>query len=157
NKQSRVPWLYLGFASITALTAGKLGSNTNHFLEWTAATSIVSAIVLSHLVASANGLAKPLTLGLAIMMAAYTWIGSRYAQLPSIQSDSCRDSYSFLRSYPGDRVLSENVAALVLNNKPVLVSNPFVVTQLKDSVDWQAGTLEELTRRQYFQLILLTD
>jgi hypothetical protein len=51
--------------------------------------------------------------------------------------------------------LSENIAALVLADKPVLVSDPFVATQLKDDVEWSAGTLEELADRQYFQLIVL--
>jgi hypothetical protein len=47
------------------------------------------------------------------------------------------------------------MSALVLGGKPVLVSNPFVVTQLGNSVEWRAGSMEELVHGHYFDLILL--
>jgi hypothetical protein len=47
------------------------------------------------------------------------------------------------------------VSSLVLGGKPVLVSNPFVITQLGNSVGWQAGNLETLAGDKYFDLIVL--
>ena len=51
--------------------------------------------------------------------------------------------------------MSDDISALVLAGKPVLVSNPFVITQLGSSVEWQAGSVEDLAQSQYFDLILL--
>jgi len=45
---------------------------------------------------------------------------------------------------------------LVLGGKDVLVSgNPFDTTQLGNSIIWQAGSVEQLVQRQYFDLIVL--
>jgi hypothetical protein len=51
--------------------------------------------------------------------------------------------------------MSDDVSALVLGGKDVLVSNPFVTTQLGNSITWQAGSVEQLVQRQYFDLIVL--
>ena len=45
-------------------------------------------------------------------------------------------------------------SALVLTAQPVLASNPFVITQLGNSVN-KKGNLEQLAQDQYFALILL--
>jgi hypothetical protein len=51
--------------------------------------------------------------------------------------------------------MSDDVSSLVLGRKIVLVSNPFVMTQLGNSVVWQAGSVEHLAQQQYFDLIVL--
>jgi hypothetical protein len=153
--QSRLAWLYLGLCSVTTLTAGKLGSETNHFLEWTGAVCLVSAIALSALLEKGHSLARVFTAGLAGLTFVFTFMGYRRATPPADTAGACTDAYAFVRSFPGTRILSEDVAALVLTGKPVSVSNPFVVTQLEGRVAWSEGTLDGLVDRQYFQLILL--
>jgi Dolichyl-phosphate-mannose-protein mannosyltransferase len=155
NNPSRLAWLYLSLCSVTSLSAAKLGSETNHFLEWTAAVCLVASLSLSDLIKVGNMLAKPFVLGFALLIPTFAFMASRFATQTELQGAGCRDAYAFVRSFSGNRVLSEDVAALVLGNKPVLISNPFVTTQLKNTIDWSAGTIEHLVERQYFQLIML--
>jgi hypothetical protein len=155
NKRSRLAWLYLSLCSVTSLTAAKLGSETNHFLEWTAAVCLVASLSLSDLVKAGNMLAKPFVVGFAVLIPTFAFMANRFATQTELQGAGCRDAYAFVRSFSGNRVLSEDVAALVLGNKPVLISNPFVTTQLKSTIDWSEGTIEHLVDRQYFQLIML--
>ena len=82
-------------------------------------------------------------------------LGPRYSLAAEVQPQGCLEAYSFMRSFPGNRVLSEDTASLVLSGKPVLVSNPFVTTQLGDSVAWSNGSMGELVRNQFFDLIVL--
>jgi len=43
----------------------------------------------------------------------------------------------------------------VLAGKPVLVSNPYVLTELEHRVVWSRGSLDTMVRRKEFDLILL--
>lgn len=151
---SRVAWFYFAACSVTALTAGKLGSETNHFLEWTAAISIMGGLTISYLLESQEPLARPFTIGVAALTAIFA-LGPRYSLAVEANPGGCQKAYEFVRSFPGDRLLSEDVTSLVLNGKPVLVSNPFVATQLADSVAWSRGSMEQLVQQQYFDLIVL--
>src|SRR5262249_30714252 len=67
----------------------------------------------------------------------------------------CSDAYAFVRSFPGRRILSEDVTALVVGERPVIVSNPYVATQLGNSVRWSRGSVEQLVDQGYFDLIVL--
>jgi hypothetical protein len=60
-----------------------------------------------------------------------------------------------MRTFPGSRILSEDSSAAVLSEKPVLVSNPFVYTQLEKQIHWSQGTVAQLVDRRYFDLIAL--
>jgi hypothetical protein len=75
----------------------------------------------------------------------------------SVRADQagCPEAYRFIRSFPGNRILSEDVSAVVMSGKPVMVSNPYVVTQLGNSVAWSRGSLEQLANQRYFDLIVL--
>ena len=63
--------------------------------------------------------------------------------------------YAVVCFFPGRRLMSDDKSALVLGGKEVLVSNPFVTTQLGNSITWQAGSVEQLVQWQYFDLIVL--
>lgn len=155
NQHSRLAWFYLAMSTLTALSAGKLGSNMNHFLEWTAAVCIVGGVVLSYLWLKKDLLAKPFTLGLLALALIFAVVSQRTSAGIVAEQSGCGEAYAFVRSFPGNRILSENVSSLVLGRKPVLVSNPFVMTQLGSSVDWRAGSLESFADKEYFDLILL--
>jgi hypothetical protein len=62
--------------------------------------------------------------------------------------------YALVKQYPGDRVLSENVGALVLAGKTVWVSNPFVYSQLVMRGGWPDTGLERMVRNREFDLIV---
>lgn len=151
---NRLGWLYLAACSATALSAGNTGADTNHMLEWSAAVCVVSGLALGHLFEHRDSL-KWL---FALALAAITAVGSLWAwpwSVAQIERMGCADAYAFVRSFPGDRVLSEDVTALVLAGKPVLVSDPYMMTQLGSSVRWSEGSMEQLAARGYFDLIVL--
>jgi hypothetical protein len=154
NPRSRVLWLFVLIASITAWSSGKLGSETNHFLELAAAVSLLAALSLEYLLESHNLLARPLTAAVLLLAAIFSFLPSRFLR-EETQVMQCESVYQMVKNLPGQKILSEDVAALVLASKPVLASNPFVITQLGDRVEWSHGSLEEMVKRREFDLILL--
>ncbi len=157
TERYRLACFYVALCTFSALSAGKLGSNTNHFLEWTAAVCILCGLALSYLFDTNDLLARAFAVGLLSLSAVFTGVSQRAWRDVVAEDSGCAAAYDFVRTFGGDRILSENVSALVLGGKPVLVSNPFVVTQLGNSVKWRAGSMEELAQGQYFDLILLGD
>lgn len=152
---SRIAWLYLAACTVTCLSSGKLGSNMNHFLEWSAGVCILAGLALCYLIQTRDLLARPFALGLLTLATVFAFMSERNFGVIHASQNGCMQAYAFIRDFPGDRVLSDDISALVLNKKPVLISNPFVVTELGQSVRWQAGTVEQMTRARYFDLIIL--
>jgi hypothetical protein len=150
----RLVWTFLGISAVVSLTGGKLASDVNHFLELTSAIAIATGLVLSRLWAVKDRVALPLTAGLILMS-----FGSilRHAIQPAdvVNANECRQAYDVIRSASGDRVLSEDTSAVVLSSKPLLMSNPFVYTQIENRLRWSNGTVAQLVDRQYFDLIVL--
>jgi hypothetical protein len=62
--------------------------------------------------------------------------------------------HALVKQYPGDRVLSENVGAVVLAGKTVWVSNPFAYSQLVMRGGWPDAGLERMVRNREFDLIV---
>jgi hypothetical protein len=155
TQRSRLAWFYVSLCSLSALSAGKLGSNMNHFLEWTAAVCIIAGLALSELRQREDALAKPFSLGLLVLAVIFAAMSLRNFSVVGPERKGCVDAYGTIRSFPGKRVMSDDITALVLGGKDVLVSNPFVTTQLGNSITWQAGSVEQLVQRQYFDLIVL--
>ena len=155
TQRSRLAWFYVFLCSLSALSAGKLGSNMNHFLEWTAAVCIIAGLALSELLQREDAMARPFSLGLLVLAGVLAAMSLRNFGVVGPEQKECGADYAFVRSFPGRRVMSDDITALVLGGKDVLVSNPFVTTQLGNSISWQAGTVEQLVQRQYFQLIVL--
>jgi hypothetical protein len=73
---------------------------------------------------------------------------------PYATVQDCDRVYAMVKQYPGDRVLSENVGALVLAGKTVWVSNPFVYSQLVMRGSWPDAGLERMVRNREFDLIV---
>ncbi|MBZ5566853.1 MAG: hypothetical protein LAN64_03280 [Acidobacteriia bacterium] len=150
-----VPALWLLIASGTAVTAGKVGSNWNHFLEWPAALCLCAGIgwtkltrIRPRVLATVAGLAA--TAWLCIFL----WRERSLPFNPYATVQDCSQAYAFVKQYPGDQVLSENVGALVLAGKTVWVSNPFVYTQLVMRGGWPDAGLERMVRARRFDLIV---
>jgi len=155
TERCRLAWFYVALCTLTSLSAGKLGSNTNHFLEWTAAICILCGLALSYLFGTKDLLVRAFAVGLLSLSVIFTGMSLRAWRIMAADQSGCAEAFDFVRTFGSDRILSENVSALVLGEKPVLISNPFVVTQLGNSVKWQAGSMEELAQGRYFDLILL--
>jgi hypothetical protein len=150
-----VPALWLLIASGTAVSAGKLGSNWNHFLEWPAALCLCAGLGWEMMSRT-----RPRALALVMAVVVTAWLCVFLWRERSLPFDpwgtvqDCDRVYALVKQYPGDRVLSENVGALVLAGKTVWVSNPFVYSQLVMRGGWPDAGLERMVRNREFDLIV---
>jgi hypothetical protein len=146
--------LWLIFSTLSAVTAGKLGSNWNHFLEWPIALCVCAGMgwaIMAHLqqrsVFAVLSLAVTLWLGLMLL-----------AQKPAsnvfTKTGGCPAAYEYVRTQEGDRILSENVGALVLGGKQVWVSNLFVYTQVIEHAGWKDAGMQEMLDSRSFDLVV---
>lgn len=146
--------LWLAFATVTAITAGKLGSNPNHFLEWNTALCACAGLGLHQLVRLSARRYFLTATGAAVAVTALV-----ISQQPKPYSNvapehGCPAAYAWVRMQAGPNVLSENVGALVLGNKKVWVSNPFVLAQLVEHAGWSDAELVGMVRERRFDAIL---
>jgi hypothetical protein len=146
--------LWLILSTLTAVTAGKLGSNWNHFLEWPIALCICAAMgwtMITRLQArsAAVAIAVVPTLWFAFTLSAQKQSKNFFAKV-----SDCPAAYEFVRSQPGDRILSENVGALVLGGKTVWVSNLFVLTQLIEHAGWKDPGIKPMLDSRSFELVV---
>lgn len=155
RRRLSVPALWLLLATASAVTAGKLGSNWNHFLEWPAALCLCAGLGWETMVR-----ARPRVLVLATLLALTTWLGlfvrreRNFPYDPYITLRDCSQVYRAVKQYPGDRILSENVGALVLAGKTVWISNPFVYSQMVMRGGWPDAGLQRMVSNREFDLIL---
>ncbi|MGI9101678.1 MAG: hypothetical protein ACR2IF_04450 [Terriglobales bacterium] len=186
RRRASLPSLWLLMATVTAITAGKLGSGWNHFLEWPAALCLCAALGWTQMVriaAPANRqsateggspLSHPLlarqggaflssgpVLPVVALVAATAWLCLFIWQQKNLSFfdeynavSECPQAYAYIAQHGGDRVLSENVGALVLAGKTVWVSNPFVYSQLVMRRGWHDVGLEKMVRDGGFELIV---
>ena len=149
-----VPSLWLIFATIGAITAGKLGSGWNHFLEWPAALCLCAGLGLYTLMRVP---ARRSAFAASTVAAAWLFW---FALHPSPPVDyfgpveSCGAAYAWVKNDSGPNVLSINVGALVLGGKKVWVSNPFVLNQLVLHAGWSDEPLTRMIRERRFDQIL---
>lgn len=148
------PFLYLLFVILGTVTALKVGSESNHFLELEAALCISSATGVWEL-QKMNSLPFA-TAGLVVLCGVILAVeGLANRALYSSQGvvDECPQAYAYIRDH--ERVLSENVGALVLTGRPVLLSNPFVYAQLVRSGKWPAGRVERMLEASTADLVIM--
>jgi hypothetical protein len=149
RKQLSVAAWWLLLATITAITAGKQGSGWNHFLEWEAALCLCAGLGWE-IVRRARPAALVFTAGLAVMWA---WPAqSMFDWSNGLQQ--CPQAYAYIRGHPGDRVLSENVSALLLGGKTVWVLDPFVYSQIVMHGTWRDEVMEPRLRSGWFDMVV---
>ena len=154
RRRLTVPALWLIFATLGAVTAGKLGSGWNHFLEWPAALCLCAGLGLYTL------MSLPTRRGaFAASTVAAAWIfWFTLHPAPSVDYfgpvESCGAAYAWVKNDTGPNVLSINVGALVLGGKKVWVSNPFVLNQLVLHAGWPDEALTRMIRERRFDQIL---
>jgi hypothetical protein len=154
RKNLSLPSVWLIVSTATAVTAGKLGSNWNHFLEWPIALCVCAGMGWA-----AMTRVQPRSLAATLSVLGTLWIG--FMLLAQKQSKNffvavrdCPAAYEFVRSQPGDRILSENVGALILGDKKVWVSNLFVYSQLIERAGWKDAGMKQMIDTRAFDLIV---
>ncbi|PYX57584.1 MAG: hypothetical protein DMG76_11420 [Acidobacteria bacterium] len=148
------PFLYFFFVILGTVTALKVGSESNHFLELEAALCISSATGVREL-QKMNRLPFA-TAGLIVLCGvifAVEGIANRALYSSQGVVDECPRAYAYIRDH--ERVLSENVGALVLTGRPVLLSNPFVYAQLVRSGKWPSGRVEQMLEESTADLVII--
>jgi hypothetical protein len=145
---SVVAWWFL-LATITAITAGKQGSGWNHFLEWAAALCLCAGLGWD-VVRRARWATVLFTTCVAAML---IWPAqSMFDWSNGLQQ--CPQAYAYIRTHAGDRVLSENVSALLLGGKTVWVLDPFVYSQIVMHGTWRDDVIEPRLRSRWFDMVV---
>lgn len=147
--------LYTICALLATFTAGKLGSNDNHMLELTAVACTLSATALARWASSTRVLSFVASIACLLLAA---WISLQLRFIPTAAPEpDCNLCYNLVQQWPSERILSEDVGALVLAGKPVWVSNPFVYGQLTTSGKWSDEAVSSRIRSHWFDLIVLSE
>ncbi|MGI9101679.1 MAG: hypothetical protein ACR2IF_04455 [Terriglobales bacterium] len=147
-------WWFL-LATAVAITSGKQGSNWNHLLEWTAALCLCAGLGW----ASLGGL-RPARFARLGTIALALWLAAWFIRPPHSMFDwsngaqQCPQAYAYVRDHPGDRVLSENLGAVLLGGKTAWVLDPFVYSQIVMHGTWPDDVIEPRLRSQWFDQVI---
>lgn len=76
-------------------------------------------------------------------------------RLPFAERIICGPAYAYLQDH-GDHVLTDSIGALLLTGKPVLVSNPFLYSQMVIRAGWPDRVLRKIQEKE-FDVILLRE
>jgi len=150
------PPIYLVVSSVTALTAGKLGSTTNHFAEWMVACCMCAGLGYSLLLSKHAARAAPVTVLLGVSILVGIIEQDRPSLQPSHDLVECGSAYAYVRDSSSSQVLSESLGPLLAAGKPILVSDPFEYDQFIKRGLWPDRRLEELVNQRYFGLIVMS-
>jgi len=147
-----VAWLLI--ATATTFTAGALGSNDNHFLEWNTALCLASGLGIARAVQlrpRAVGLAAAAVCAAAVALVLWPPRVVRHVE----GQDGCIQAYDWVRTQAGPNLLSENIGALVLGRKRLWLSNPFAFAQMVEHAGWSDAELVRLVREQRFDAVIV--
>jgi len=149
-----LPLTYLGLSFLTCLGVGKMGANSNYFLEWQAAACLCAGLTYQFLRAQSDYgrlvyALLPATLGAMVLVGLGT-------PKPDPDIDlGCRKAYEYVRNYPGGRILSENPGAAVMAGKSSAVFEPFLWTREVVNKGWPDTEIVNLIRSRQIDLIVL--
>jgi len=150
RKQLSIPGWWFLLATITAITAGKQGSGWNHFLEWTATLCLCAALGWN-VIRRTRPAAVLFAAWLAVML---VWPAqSMFDWSNGLQQ--CPQAHAYIRNHAADRVLSENVSALLVGGKTVWVLDPFVYSQIVMHGTWPDDVIEPRLRSRWFDLVVM--
>lgn len=153
SHRASLPTIYFSLTALMTLTAGKVGSDTNHLLEWLVALCLAAGLgyqALKYRIQTGWALALvPVALSLIVLFT-----------LPfdldvEPECDGCPEAYAYVKEHHGSHFLSENVGAIVLAGKPVTFSNPFVYWFLVKSSALSEDELAGEIDARYYDAVLL--
>lgn len=153
-KRVTEPLIYLLVSAASTMTALKIGSDSNHFLECAAALCIFAAVGFYEIrKMGGSPIAKIALIALCCgILIEQAWVHRAFYTSKGVV-DGCSDAYSYISQH--NQVLSENVGALVLTGRPVLLSNPFVYAQLLRHGNWPPGRVEQMVERKTADLVVI--
>jgi hypothetical protein len=146
--------IYFAASMLTSLTAGKLGSTTNHFVEWMLASCMCAGLGYALLLSKHPRKGWPITIliGASVLIGV---IAQSKSAVASRDLAECDNAYGYVAHSASERILSENLGALLVAGKPVSVSDPFVYGQSLAHGKWPDREVELLINEKYFDLIVM--
>jgi hypothetical protein len=150
-----LPLIYLGLSFLTLLSRGKEGAASNYFLEWNAVLCCCAGVAYSSLRTSSdirNFVSTLMPGALALMVVVNI---HRPAPDPNKEYTECGQAYEYVKVYPGRRILSENLGAVVIAGKPPVVMDPFIWTQMIVHDGWPDTEIVDLIRSRQIDLVVL--
>ena len=147
-----LPLAYLLMVGVGTITLFKAGSESNHLLELEAALCISAGLGMQQLQTMRSRAAVVLVVIVGSVLVV-TAMQHRARYRIGGLVEQCPQAYAYIQNHQA--VLSENVGALVLTGKPVLLSNPFVYAQLVRSGKWPNGKIEEMLQERSIDLVMI--
>jgi hypothetical protein len=150
-----LPALYLGTTLLSLLAVGKSGAADNYFIENYAALCLCGGVVYERVRthAGSQSVTPALVPG---ALAAFVML-NLHCPTPPAPYAGCRKAYAYVRASKGTKVLSDNVGAVLLGGKPVLLNDPFNWSDqvVKGRLRAMDNDLIELIRTRHIDVILL--
>ena len=152
----RLPVIYLGGAFLSLLAAGKAGAADNYFLESYAALCLCGGIAYQLLRKQAD-FQSMISALLPATLALYVMLNLHSARQPAPYSE-CRQAYDYVKAESATDVLSDNLGAVLMAGKPILINGPFLWSSQIANGGWPEtdSNLVELIRSHQLGLILLS-
>jgi hypothetical protein len=150
-----LPLIYLGSTFLSLVMNGKEGAAGNYFLENYAALCLCAGMTY-HLVREQADYQSIASALVPAALAAFVMLNFHSPREPA-PFDECARAYDYVRSYRGAAILSDNVGAVVLAGKPLLINDPFMWSDLAARSEWREtrSNVVELIRSHQIGLILL--
>jgi hypothetical protein len=149
--------LYWILAVGTALSLGKIGASQNHLLQLVFAVCISAAVAYDWIRRNATA-----DFGLVLVLSTMILTSMANTPLridkPIDDLSGCKQAYAAVRVDLGDRILADNVGALVFASKPAYVSDPFVFRWLVTNGGFSDADLRQrITSRDFTSIVLDTE
>lgn len=149
------PAIYFAVSAFTGLTAGKLGSTTNHFVEWMLASCLCAGLGYSTLAKRDSRWLPRARFALCFSVLLCVIVQNRITQDPTRGLADCEMVYRQVRESPAPAVFAESLGPVLLARKTVLVSDPFVYDQLVQVGKWPDRRIETLLADRQLRLLIM--
>lgn len=147
-----LPLIYFGLATLMTFTAGKLGSDPNHLVEWQAAMCLAGGCGYQALRSDAQP--EPALALIPLGLALLALVAIPHSRKPGSAFAGCPAAYHFASAAPGE-LLTENPGAAVVSGKKIWLSNSFEYAFLGKAGRLNQEPLIRMVQERFFGAILL--
>jgi len=151
-----LPLLYFWLSFAALLASGKMGATDNYFLEWEAALCVCAGIGYKDFIEATKGWRPAATVVLPAILALVALSGFQRLPVDNLRRFlGCSGAYQYVRQHASDRMLSENIGAVVLAGKEPVVLEPFDWTREVVGARWSdAAVVSSIDSRQIDLVVL---
>jgi hypothetical protein len=155
-----LPAIYFMTSFAMMFARGKAGADSNYYLEWEAALCLCAGVSYSLIRDESRRLGMRLRFVLPTLLACAAlgsvfWTIHHRDPLKLGSLEQCGDAYQFVSEHAGERILSDNIGAVLMARKHPLVSDPFMWGQEVMGGRWSDTQILGLIRSRQIDLIVL--